>query len=292
MNLMCTESQTASEDRCFAEDRTIFRDERAVKKLLETESQYVPGCDYMAHSHSNLQPFMRRVVATWMLDVCEEQRCEDQVFPLSVNFLDRFLCACDISKTHLQLTGAVCLLLASKVRQCTALSIELLCYYTENSVTPEEMREWELLVISKLEWRIVAVTSFDYVDHIMEQIKWKRRNDSMLRRHMLTLISFCYIEPDFIAKKPSVMAASCMLSAIRGIDPSAAAEVASELCMLLACTAAEVNEHVSLIDALVASTTAAATPEKSENNNPASEPPVKKPYRVQDYGLHDGGGHL
>ncbi|XP_022170567.1 G1/S-specific cyclin-D2-like [Myzus persicae] len=289
MNLMCTESQTASEDRCFAEDRTIFRDERAVKKLLETESQYVPGCDYMAHSHSNLQPFMRRVVATWMLDVCEEQRCEDQVFPLSVNFLDRFLCACDISKTHLQLTGAVCLLLASKVRQCTALSIELLCYYTENSVTPEEMREWELLVISKLEWRIVAVTSFDYVDHIMEQIKWKRRNDSMLRRHMLTLISFCYIEPDFIEKKPSVMAASCTLSAIRGIDPSAAAEVAAELCVLLGCTAAEVDEHVSLIDALVASTTAAATPEKSENNNPASEPPVKKPYLVQDCGLTGGG---
>lgn len=74
------------------------------------------------------------------IKVCEEQSCEDQVFPLSVNFLDRFLCACDISKTHLQLTGAVCLLLASKVRQCTALSIELLCYYTENSVTPEEMR--------------------------------------------------------------------------------------------------------------------------------------------------------
>lgn len=55
------------------------------------------------------------------------------------------------------------------------------------------LQEWELLVISKLEWKIVAVTSFDFVDHIMEQIKWKRRNDSMLRRHMLTLISFCYI---------------------------------------------------------------------------------------------------
>lgn len=69
MNLMCTESQKVSEDKCFAEDRAIFRDERAVKKLLETEEQYVPGCDYLAHSHSNLQPFMRRVVATWMLDV-------------------------------------------------------------------------------------------------------------------------------------------------------------------------------------------------------------------------------
>ncbi|XP_050548795.1 G1/S-specific cyclin-D2-like [Daktulosphaira vitifoliae] len=291
MNLMCTESRAGSEDKCFAQDRTIFRDERAIKKLLETETQYVPGCDYMSRSRSNLQPFMRRVVATWMLDVCEEQNCEDQVFPLSVNFLDRFLCACDISKTHLQLTGAVCLLLASKVRQCTALSIDLLCYYTENSVTAEEMREWELLVISKLEWKIVAVTSFDYVDHIMEQVKWKRRNDSMLRRHMLTLISFCYIEPEFITKKPSVMAASCMLSAIRGIDPVTAAEVAAELCGLLECSTTEVDEHVSLIDALVASTTAAAlTPEKSENNNPAmaAEPPLKKPYHSMDDCLHGG----
>lgn len=69
MNLLCTESQTVSEDKCFAEDRAIFRDERAVKKLLETESQYMPDADYMARSQSNLQPFMRRVVATWMLDV-------------------------------------------------------------------------------------------------------------------------------------------------------------------------------------------------------------------------------
>lgn len=71
---MCTESQTGSEDKCFAEDRAIFRDERAVKKLLETEAQYMPGADYMARSQSNLQPFMRRVVATWMLDVSFAKR--------------------------------------------------------------------------------------------------------------------------------------------------------------------------------------------------------------------------
>lgn len=87
------------------------------------------------------------------------------------------------------------------------------------------------------------------------------------------------------------MAASCMLSAIRGIDPTAANEVAAELCDLLACSAAEVDEHVALIDALVASTTAAATPEKSENNNPTvTEPLVKKPYQMGCVhgGLWDG----
>lgn len=76
-----------------------------------------------------------------------------------------------------------------------------------------------------------------------------------------------------------------MLSAIRGIDPAAANQVAAELYSLLACSAAEVDENVSLIDALVASTTAAATmtPEKSENNNPAApDPPIKKPYQNMD----------
>lgn len=85
------------------------------------------------------------------------------------------------------------------------------------------------------------------------------------------------------------MAASCMLSAIRGIDPAAASEVTTELCNLLACSVAEVDEHVSLIDALVASTTAAVTPEKSENNNPTTtELPVKKPYQMDGCSVHGG----
>jgi len=95
-------------------------------------------------------------------------------------------------------------------------------------------------------------------------------------------------DPEFLTKKPSVIAASCTLSAVRGIDPAAAVQVASELCGLLACSAAEVDELVALIEALVASTTAAATPEKSENNNPAAQPPSKRPYHVDGCGVHGG----
>lgn len=111
------------------------------------------------------------------------------------------------------------------------------------------------------------------------------------RGRILTRFSFVFAEPEFIAKKPSVMAASCTLSAVRGIDPAAAAQVAAELCGLLACTAAEVDEHVALIDALVASTTAAAavTPEKSENNNPATEPAAKRPYQTGGCSAVHGG---
>ena len=82
-----------------------------------------------------------------VLQVCEEQSCEDQVFPLAVNFLDRFLCACAISRRQLQLSGAVCLLIASKIRQCHLISIDLLCYYTDHSVTPEEMKVSHVLFL-------------------------------------------------------------------------------------------------------------------------------------------------
>ena len=73
----------------------------------------------------------------------EEQNCEEQVFPLAVNLLDRFLSAADapgLERTQLQLLGCVCLLAASKLRQCRPIGVDLLVYYTDYSVTPAQIR--------------------------------------------------------------------------------------------------------------------------------------------------------
>lgn len=50
--------------------------------------------------------------------------------------MDRFLCVCAIKRQQLQLLGATCLLIASKVRSST-LPVDLLCAYTDYSVTTE-----------------------------------------------------------------------------------------------------------------------------------------------------------
>lgn len=65
--------------------------------------------------------------------------CEDQVLPLAINFMDRFLCTCAIKRQQLQLLGATCLLIASKIRSTNFLPIELLCAYTDYSVTHEHI---------------------------------------------------------------------------------------------------------------------------------------------------------
>lgn len=71
--------------------------------------------------------------------VCEEEECEEEVFLLAVNYLDRFLSVVPTKKSSLQLLGAVCLFLASKLKSYQPLSAKKLCLYTDNSITSQEL---------------------------------------------------------------------------------------------------------------------------------------------------------
>ena len=72
--------------------------------------------------------------------MCEEQRCEEEVLPLAVNFLDRFLSTySELKRNRLQLLATVCMFLASKLKETTPLSAETLVIYTDNSITLQEL---------------------------------------------------------------------------------------------------------------------------------------------------------
>ena len=71
--------------------------------------------------------------------MCDEQQCEEEVFPLAMNYLDRFLSVQEIKKSRLQLLGASCMFLASKLREAKPLSAEKLVIYTDRSITLDEL---------------------------------------------------------------------------------------------------------------------------------------------------------
>ena len=61
------------------------------------------------------------------------------MFFLSVNILDRYLSKEKIDKSVLQLLGAVCMFIASKVTEVDPLDPLKLVIYTENSITVHEI---------------------------------------------------------------------------------------------------------------------------------------------------------
>lgn len=94
-----------------------------------------------------------------LLQVCQERNCQEEVFLLALNYMDRFLATTLVRKTNLQTLAAACLLMASKLREPSSrgLPADSLVFYTDNSVS-----KCELIVSTNLLYILLCVCELDY----------------------------------------------------------------------------------------------------------------------------------
>jgi len=192
-------------------DDSIIRDDRVITNVVKDERPAVTT-DYFSLQQTCIKPHMRKIVVDWMCEVCDDLSYDSEVFCLAVNYLDRFLCEVTISKNQFQLTAAVCLLLASKFSQVIPFSLEQLVTYTDNSITPEEMISWELLILDTLQWEMVSVTSLSVIRLISPHIP------AMMESTIKTCESLAVNSTgdyQLASLPPSIVAAGCILSVFR-----------------------------------------------------------------------------
>ena len=67
MDLLCSEGHETIK-RAF-EDPTLLLDNRVLQTLLATEERYLPSPSYFKCVQNDIKPFMRQMVAMWMLEV-------------------------------------------------------------------------------------------------------------------------------------------------------------------------------------------------------------------------------
>uniref|UniRef100_A0A8C4URR2 Cyclin N-terminal domain-containing protein n=1 Tax=Falco tinnunculus TaxID=100819 RepID=A0A8C4URR2_FALTI len=68
MELLCCEVDPV---RRALPDPNLLYDDRVLHNLLTIEERYLPQCSYFKCVQKDIQPFMRRMVATWMLEEWE-----------------------------------------------------------------------------------------------------------------------------------------------------------------------------------------------------------------------------
>lgn len=91
--------------------------------------------NYFQSIQTEIRAPMRKEVADWLLEVCSARGAQPDVFCLAMNYFDRFLSVCAIARSQLQLLGAVCLMLAWKVREREPLQAAKLVEYSDFNMT-------------------------------------------------------------------------------------------------------------------------------------------------------------
>ena len=197
-------------------DKVLLQDDRVIKNMLAEEKR-MKKVDYCASIQSELKPHMRKIVVDWMLEVCQDQQCQPQVFHLSLNYLDRFLSQKNLAKNCFQAMAAGCLLLASKFSEVRPLTTEKLSLYTDNSVSVAELRDWEVRILNILQWELTAVTTQNFLEHFLARSAKQTQLTAKVGRHAEMLATVAVAEYKFLLVQPSLLAAACLAAACQGL---------------------------------------------------------------------------
>ena len=194
-------------------DKVLVKDRRVLDNMLSVEKNY-SVVDYCERIQTEIAPHMRKIVTDWMLEVCQDQQCQPEVFFLAVNYLDRFLSLVNIKKNQFQLLASVCILLASKFSQVVPITTDQLIIYSDNSITKDELKNWELFVLEILGWELSTSTAHSFLDHFCNSEDMKDCNN-VIRRQAETIAALAATEYKFITTKQSIVAAAALAAAVQ-----------------------------------------------------------------------------
>lgn len=187
--------------------------------MLRKQMRYLPSSTpvcYFEYSEksSDIRHWMRETVAQWMYDVCDELKREIEVFSLATMLMDRYLSTMYgvMKRETLQLLGAACMLIASKLKETHPLMKSTLVRYSAQSFREDQLDNMEFAVLTELKWDVHGITAIDFMDHLLQRLD--KVMDTQISRHRNKIkdtINKCYVFPQFLRTAPSILCSAAIL---------------------------------------------------------------------------------
>ncbi|XP_029119324.1 cyclin-D4-1 isoform X2 [Elaeis guineensis] len=197
--------------------------EEFIASLVEKELEHIPGEDYAKRLLSrDLDISVRGDAIDWIGKVHAHHSFGPLSAYLSVNYVDRFLSACELPEGKAwmaQLLSVACLSLAAKMDENEVpLSLDLQVGEAQYSFEARTIQRMELLVLSTLKWRMQAVTPFSFIDYFLQKFNDGKSPTKSLVLHSVELILNTVRGTGFLGFRPSEIAAAVALLALKEIQ--------------------------------------------------------------------------
>ncbi|XP_022149248.1 cyclin-D2-1-like [Momordica charantia] len=135
----------------------------------------MPRRDYVRRCRDrSIDVTARQDSINWILKVHEHYNFKPITAVLSVNYFDRFLSSNFLPRPNgwpFQLLSVACLSLAAKMEEPQVpLLLDLQIFEPKYVFEPKTVQRMELWIMSNLNWRLRAVTPFDFLHHFISNL--------------------------------------------------------------------------------------------------------------------------
>lgn len=196
-----------------------LQSDECLRLMVEKEWDHLPNGDYVNRLRSGDLDFgARKEAIDWIEKVQQHFGFGPLCAYLSINYLDRFLSAYELPKHRawtMQLLAVGCLSLAAKMEETDVpFSLDLQVGESKYIFEAKTIQRMELLVLSTLRWRMLAITPFSFIDHFLYKINDDQSpiGASILQSIQLILSTVRGI--DFLEFRPSEIAAAVAISVV------------------------------------------------------------------------------
>lgn len=126
--------------------------------------------EYMSRQ-ADINAKMRGILVDWLVDVNLKFKLLPQTLFLTVNLLDRYLAAKQVSRQKLQLVGVTALMVVSKYEEVYPPMLKDFVAVCDNAYTKKEVLQMEADVLATLDFAVNRPTSYTFLELLRNRIR-------------------------------------------------------------------------------------------------------------------------